>query len=216
MPSSRPVPPLPPPPQPAQAARALTGAALAAASAWARPLEPARHGRAVTQLYSTLRDLGIAAGGLATWQPADAPPGTAPAEFARHVTSGARWLLSAWNSLDGIPAFEGPSLLPDPDEPGAALCHAARRTIPAWRHPSGSSADRDNAIRQLIIATGFLSAAALGLATYAPHDRAIDLQATVASLDEATADLTAAIQETGSAATGPDAPPERHQPGAPE
>ena len=40
-----------------------------------------------------------------------------------------------------------------------------------------------------------MSAATLSLATYAPRRRAIDLQAALASLAEATADLSAAIEE---------------------
>ena len=217
MTSPQPAPPLPPPPQPAQAARALAEAALAAAGAWAQPLDSARHSRAVSQLSSALRDVGIATRELAGWQPADAPPGTASAEFARHVTSGARWLLSALHTLDGVLAFEGLGRLPDPDEPGTALCHAARSTIAAWREPSGSNLDRDTAIRRLTTATGFLSAATVGLATYAPRDRAVDLQAVGASLAEATADLTAAIQETDSdAMPGRPVEPGRHQLGAPE
>ena len=92
--------------------------------------------------------------------------------------------------------FEGLGPLPDPDEPGAALCHAARNAIPAWRQPSGTSADRDATIRRFITATGFVSAATLGLATYAPRPHAIDFQAALSSLAEATADLSAAIPET--------------------
>ena len=217
MTSPQPTPPLPSPPHPAQAARSLAQAALAAAGAWAQPLDLARHRRAVSQLYSALRDVGIATRGLAQWVPADTPPGTASPEFARHVASGAGWLLSAWNSLDGVPAFEGLGQLADPDEPGAALCRAARLTILAWRQPSGSSLDRDTAIRRLITATGFLSAATLSLATYAPRHRAIDLQAVSASLAEATGSLTAAVQEPRNGATpGPEHGPSRHQPGAPE
>ena len=53
-------PPLPKPQHPAVAARAVADAAHIAAYIWARPLDPARHGRAISQLYSTLRDLGIA------------------------------------------------------------------------------------------------------------------------------------------------------------
>ncbi len=217
MTSSQSAPPLPSPQQPAQAARALAEAALAAAGAWAQPLDSTRHSRAVSQLYSALRDVGIATRGLARWQPADAPPGTASAEFARHVTSGARWLLSTLHNLDGVLAFEGLGPLPDPDEPGTALCHAARSTILAWRQPSGSSFDRDTAIRRLITATGFLSAATVSLATYAPRRRAIDLQAVGTSLADATADLTAAIEVTGSDDTpGPEQEPARRQPGVPE
>src|SRR5213592_4872573 len=115
--TSRPLaPPLPKPQHPAVAAKALAEAAYAAAHAWAQPLEPDRHNRATSQLYSTLRDLGIAARGL-----------------ARYQTAGARWLLSACESLDGVLAAEGTGSLPDPDEPGAALCRTARTVILAWR-----------------------------------------------------------------------------------
>ena len=196
MTSTHPVPSLPQPQQPAAAARALADAAQAAARAWAQPLDPDRHQRAVSQLSSALRDLGIAARGLAAWQAPGRPGRPVSGEFARHVTAGARRLLGAWQCLDGVLAFEGLGPLPDPDEPGAALCHAARNVIPAWRQPSGTSADRDATIRHIITATGFVSAAALGLATYASRHRAIDLQAALASLAEATADLSAAIEET--------------------
>ena len=196
MTSTHPVPPLPQPQPPAAAAQALADAACAAARAWAQPLNPARHKRAVSQLYSALRDLGIAARGLAVWQAPGMPPGPESREFARHVTASARRFLDAWNCLDGVLAFEGLGPLPDPNEPGAALCHAARNLIPAWRQPSGTSTDRDTTIRHFITATGFVSAATLGLATYAPRRRAIDLQAALASLAEATADLSAAIEET--------------------
>ena len=51
--TSRPsAPPLQKPPHPAVAARAVSDAAHVAAYIWARPLDPARHGRAVSQLYS--------------------------------------------------------------------------------------------------------------------------------------------------------------------
>ncbi len=54
MTSTHPVPPLPQPQPPAAAAQALADAAGAAARAWARPLHPDRHQRAVSQLYSHL------------------------------------------------------------------------------------------------------------------------------------------------------------------
>jgi hypothetical protein len=196
MTSAHPIPPLPQPQQPAAAAQALADAAQATARAWAQPLDPARHQRAVSQLYSVLRDLGIAARGLAAWQAPGTPTGPVPREFARHVTAGARRLLDAWNCLDGVLAFEGLSPLPDPGEPGAALCHAARNVIPAWRRPSGTSADRDTTIRHFITATGYVSAATLGLASYAPRRTAIDLRAARASLAEATANMSAAIEGT--------------------
>jgi hypothetical protein len=217
MTSQQPAPPLPPPPQPVAAARSLADAALAAAGAWAQPLDPDWHSRAVSQLYSAVRDLGIATRGLATWMATDGPSGTASAEFARQVTAGARWLLSAWNCLDEVLTFEGAGTLPDPDELGTALCHAARLTILAWRQPSGSSLDRDTATRQLITAIGFLSDATASLADSALGHRAIDLLAVGVCLAEANASLAAAIQEPGN---GPAARPEqvivRHQPGRPE
>ena len=71
---------------------------------------------------------------------------------------------------------------------------AARNAILAWRQPSGTSTDRDITVKRLITATGFLSAATLGLAIYAPRRRAIDLQAVCAGLAEVTAYLIAAIQ----------------------
>ena len=196
MTSTHPFPSLPQPQPPAAAARALADAAEAAARAWAQPLDPARHQRAVSQLYSALRDFGIAARGLAAWQAPGTPAGQASREFTRHMTTGARQFLDAWNCLDGVLAFEGLSPLPDPGEPGAALCHAARNVIPAWRQPSGTISDRDTTIRHVITATGHVSAATLGLATYAPRHRAIGLQAALASLAGATADLSAAIGET--------------------
>jgi len=196
MTSTRPIPSLPQPPPPAAAARALADAAQSAARAWAQPLDPARHQRAVSQLYSALRDLGIAARGLAAWQSPGTPAGQASREeFAGHVTAGARRLLSAWNCLDGVLAFERLSPLPGPGEPGTALCHAARDVIPAWRQPTGTSTDRDTTIRHLITATGYISAATLSLAACAPHRTATGLHAALATLTGATADLTAAIGE---------------------
>jgi hypothetical protein len=198
MTSTHHVSPLPPPPPPARAAQALAEIAYAAAGAWAQPLDPSRHGRAVSQLNSALRDTGIAARGLAAWQSDGDWAGTTPAEFARHMTAAADWLLTAWNWLEGATAAEVAGLLPEPDEPGAALCHTARVAIRAWRQPSGAAADRDATVRRFITAAGFLSAAALGLATYAPPCRVADLQAVCASLAEVTADLAAAVQEADS------------------
>ncbi len=193
--TSRPsAPPLPKPQHPAVAARAVADAAHVAAYIWARPLEPARHGRAVSQLYSVLRDLGIATRGLARYQITDMPADPVSPDFPRHVNASARWLLNTCESLDGVLAAEGLGTLPDPDEPGAVLCRAARNVILAWRQPSGTSTDRDITVKRFITATGFLSAAALGLATYAPRRRVIDLHAVCAGLAEVTAYLIAAIQ----------------------
>ena len=171
--TSRPsAPPLPKPQHPAVAARVVADAAHVVAYAWARPLDPARHGRAVSQLYSVLRDLGIATRGLARYQMTDMPADPVSPDFPRHVDASARWLLNTCESLDGVLAAEGLGSLPDPDEPGAALCRAARNAILAWRQPSGTSTDRDITVKRFITATGFLSAATLGLATYAPRRRA--------------------------------------------
>jgi hypothetical protein len=193
--STHPFPSLPQPKPPAEAAQAVAEAAGAAASAWARPLHPGRHRRAVSQLYSTVRDLGIAARGLAAWQVPGTPAVPVPGEFAWHVNVGASRFLVAWSCLDGMLAFEGLGPLPDPDEPGAALCRAARNVIPAWRQPTGSSDCRDATVRAFIAATGLVSAGALGLAAYAPGHAFTGLQAAVASLAEAVADLFAAIGE---------------------
>jgi hypothetical protein len=69
----------PSPPQPsAAAAQALADAADAAACAWARPLLMARRQRAVSQLCSALRDLGVAARGLTAGQVLATPTGPVP------------------------------------------------------------------------------------------------------------------------------------------
>jgi hypothetical protein len=195
MTSTRSVPSLPQPQPPAAAAQALAGAAGAAALAWAQPLPPARHQRAVSQLYSTLRDLGIAARGLAAWQVLGRLEGPVPREFTRHVTSGSRWYLGACICLDGVLAFEGLGSLPDPDEPGAALCQAARNVILAWRDPTGSSDYRAATVRAFITATGLVSAGALGLSAYAPRRTFIAIQSVIASLAEVIAALSAAAGE---------------------
>ena len=197
---------LPQPQPPAAAAQALADAAGAAARAWAQPLHLARHQHAVNQLYSALRDLGIAARGLAGWQAPGTPPGPAFPEFARHVTAAARRFLDAWDCLDGLLAFEELGPVPDPDEPGAALCRAARNVIPAWRQPSGSNDYRDATIRAFIAATGLVSAATLGLATYAPRRTATGLQIAVTCLAEAIADLSAAVEGPAADPARDDAP----------
>jgi hypothetical protein len=198
MTSTRPVPSLPQPQPPAAAAQAVADAAAAAARAWARPLPPDQHQRAVSQLYSTLRDLGIAARGLANWQVPGTPEEPADREFTRHVTSGSRWYLGACICLDDVLAFEGLTgfgPLPDPDEPGAALCTAGRNVILAWRQPTGSRDYRDATVRAAITATGLVSAGALGLCAYAPRRTFIALQPVMASLAEVVAALSAAIGE---------------------
>ena len=194
MTSGRTAPPLPPPQPPAVAARAVTEAARAAAEAWAQPMDPAESGRAASQLHSVLRDLGIATRGLARFQTTGRPADPAPLEFSRLVTAGAQRLVEAWESLDGVIAAEGLRAVPDPDEPGAVLCRAARNTITAWRQPIGTREDRDTTVQRLITAIGYLSAAMQCLITFAPRQRAIVLRAADAAMAAATARLSGAIQ----------------------
>jgi hypothetical protein len=192
--SGRTAPALPPPQPPAVAARAVSEAARAAAEAWAQPMDPAESGRAASQLHSVLRDLGIATRGLARFQTNGRPADPAPLEFSRLVAAGAQRFVEAWESLDGVVAAEGLGAVPDPGEPGAVLCRAARNTITAWRQPTGTSEDRDTTVRRLIAATGYLSAATQCLITFAPRQRAIALRAVDAAMAAATARLSGAIQ----------------------
>jgi len=194
MTSGRAAPPLPPPQPPALAARAVSEAARAAAEAWAQPMDPAESGRAASQLHSVLRDLGIATRGLARFQTTGRPADPAPLGFSRLVAAAAQRLVAAWESLDGVIAAEGLGAVPDPDEPGAVLCRAARNTITAWRQPIGTSEDRDTTVQRLITAIGYLSAATQCLITFAPRQRAIVLRAVDATMAAATACLTGAIQ----------------------
>jgi hypothetical protein len=192
--TSQPAPPLPPPLRPDVAAQAISQAAQAAARTWAQPMSPAAHRRAVSQLYSTLRDLGIAARGLARYQTVGHPSDPAPPGFPQHIAASARCFLATCDSLDGVLAAEGLDPVVDPTEPGAELCHATRSAIVAWRQPCGTSAERDTTVRQLVATTAFLAAAALSLATYAPRRLAIHLRAVHASLTKATDCLMNAIQ----------------------
>ncbi|MGH3405860.1 MAG: hypothetical protein ACRDRJ_25695, partial [Streptosporangiaceae bacterium] len=189
------------PQRPAAAAAALSDAARAAASAWQQPAQPEAYGRAVSQLYSVLRDLGIAARGLARYQVIPVPAGPPGRGFAQHVTTSAAWLLGACHSLDGVLAAEGLGPLPRTEEPGDLLCQAARDAITAWRQPSGTAADRDATAGQLITAIVFLSEATLGLAGNAPRHRTIDLYAVGAGLAEARVALATAIQHPAGQAT---------------
>ena len=86
MTSGRGAPPLPPPLPPADAARAISEAAQATASAWAQPMDPAAHSRALSQLHSILRDLGVATEA----SPASRPPGTRPTPLPRTSPSTSR------------------------------------------------------------------------------------------------------------------------------
>jgi hypothetical protein len=176
------------------AARAVARAAEAAARSWAQPLDPAGHGRAVSQLHSVLRDLGIAARGLAAYQADGIAPGPAAKGFGAHVNAGSALLLEAWERLDGVLAAEGLPPSGDPDEPGAALCQAARDAILAWRQPSGTQADRDTTIQGLVTATSLLATAIAGLAACAPRQLAIALGAAGASVAGAADCLASAIE----------------------
>lgn len=189
-------PPLPPPPPPAVAARAVAEAARTVAYAWAQPMNSAAHNRAVSQLHSVLRDLGIATRGLAAYQTAGYPADPAPAGFSQFVAAGAQRLLGAGQTLDDVPAAEGLQCVPDPDEPGAILYRAARTAIIAWRQPAGTSAERDSTVEQLITAIQLLTAATLSLMATAPRRRMIELRAVAASLTMATACLSGASQST--------------------
>jgi hypothetical protein len=185
---------LPPPPHPATAARAVSEAARAAADAWAQLMETAQFNRAFSQLYSVLRDLGIAIKGLTRYQITGYPADPAPLGFPRHVQAGAQHLLDTWQSLDGVLTAEDFGPVPDPDEAGAALCQAARTAITAWRQPAGTSTDRDTTMERLIAAHGFLATAARNLAACAPRQRTIELLAVDAGLAKAAACLRKAVQ----------------------
>jgi hypothetical protein len=187
-------PPLRPPPHPAAAARAVSDAARAAADAWAQPMETAQFNRALSQLYSVLRDLGLATRGLACYQITGYPADPAPLGFPRHVQAGAHHLLDTWQNLDGVLVAEGFGPVPDPDEPGSALYQAARTAITAWRQPAGTSTDRDTTMERLIAALGFLATAATNLAACAPRQRTIELLAVDVGLAKAAACLRKAVQ----------------------
>ena len=213
MTTRKPAPPLPDPQHPVAAAGALSDAAQDAAYAWARFMEPAEHGRAVSQLYSTLRDLGIATRGLARYQTAGTSPGPAAGEFPHHLTRSAGLLFDADRRLDGVLAAESLGTLPDDDEPGTLLCRAARDAILAWRQPTGTAADRDTTVKVLITAIWFLAVGALGLAVYAPRHRTFELRAVANTLAEVTACLTLAVEDSADSAHGHDARTARHRGG---
>jgi hypothetical protein len=185
---------------PVVAARAVSEAARAVADAWAPLLDLAGFSLALSQLRSILRDLGVATRGLARYQTAGNPADPAPPDFPQLLEASAQRLLDIEVSLDDVVVAEGLGPVPDPDEPGAVLCCAARSAITSWRQPTGTSIERNATVEQLIAAVEFLAAAALSLAEYAPRRRAIDLRASAASLSEVTACLSKSIppaQRTG-------------------
>jgi hypothetical protein len=187
-------PPLPPPPPPEAAAGAVSKAARVVADVWAQPMEPAVFGRAICQLYSVLRDLGIATTGLARYQITGHPADPSPPGFSRFVISSARHLVVAGQSLNDVDAAEGLGPVPDPDEPGTVLCRAARTAITAWRQPAGSSVDCDVTVGWLITAIGSLSAATQCLITCAPPQRTTELYAVDAELVQASTCLARAVR----------------------
>lgn len=187
MTSGQGVPPLPPPPSPADSACAISQAAQAATRAWAPPMDPAGHGRALSQLHSILRDLGIATRSLARYQTTGYPADPPPPDFPQHVAASAERLLDACQQLDGVLAAEGLGPVPDLGEPGAMLCRAARTAITAWRQSADTSAERDITVEQLITAVGFLAAAGRSLTVCAPRRRTICLPEVAAILTGVTA-----------------------------
>jgi hypothetical protein len=193
-------PPLPPPPRPGVAARVLSETARAAADAWAQPMETEQFNRALSQLYSVLRDLGIATRGLARYQTTGKPADPAPLGFPRHLEAGAQWLLDTWQSLEGVLVAEGFGPVPDPDEPGASLCQAVRTAITAWRQPVGTSTERDTTMERLVAALGFLATAAKNLAAYAPRQRTIELLTVCVGLAEAAVCIRRAVQASSNGA----------------
>jgi hypothetical protein len=157
-------------------------------------METEQFNRVLSQLYSVLRDLGIATRGLARYQITGYPADPAPLGFPRHVQAGAQHLLDTWQSLDEVLVAEGLGPVPDRDEPGSALYQTARTAITAWRQPAGTSTDRDTALERLIAALGFLVTAARNLAACAPRQQTIELLAVAAGLAKAAACLRKAVQ----------------------
>jgi len=115
-------------------------------------------------------------------------------EFGRNVEIGSRRLLDAWECLDSVLAAEGIPVSDDPDELGAALCRAARDAILAWRQPTGTLADRDDTVQQLIAGIQVLADAISALASYAPRQKTVDLQRAGSQLMMAISALAAAVQ----------------------
>jgi hypothetical protein len=180
-----PAPPLPAPPTPIEAARVLSRAAQAAACAWMQPLDPGGRNRAIRQIRSVLRDLGIATRGLARYQvTGEGAEGHLPGEpvFQRQLAAASSSLLEASQRLDDIPLAVGGRNLACDDEPGVVLCQAARRVFPAWRQPSGTAACRSEAARLLMAAVADLALALRALADSAEQPLTGQLRAARAHL----------------------------------
>lgn len=95
-------------------------------------MDPAGHSRALSQLHSILRDLGIATRDLARYQTTGYPADPPPPDFPQHVAASAERLLDACQQLDGVLAAEGLGPVPDLGEPGAIPC-GPRTAIRACR-----------------------------------------------------------------------------------
>ena len=85
-------------------------------------------------------------------RPIPLPPGL-PAAHRKRARAASP--ATRGSSLDGVLAAEGFGAVPDPDEPGASLCHAARTAITAWRQPTGTSTDRDTTMERRVAALRF-------------------------------------------------------------
>lgn len=185
-------PPLPQPQPPDNAAHALSHAAQAAASSWSKSMAPMQHNRAVRQLCSALRSTGLATWGLASYQTTDSTgPRPAVNGFTREVLTAARSMLYACECLEYALSAERPGL-PDAGEPGTVLCRAAWQTIRSWRHPKGTTADRDHITGQLTTATEALAQAAHNLSFQAHELCGERLSAARSHLSEAACYLTKA------------------------
>jgi hypothetical protein len=187
-------PPLPRPQPPDEAARALSHAAQAAASFWMNSMEPREHNRAVRQLCSALRNVGVATWGLAYYQTTDSTaPEHAITHFLQEVITASRSMLNASECLEDALAAERRGV-PDESEPGEVLCRAAWKTIRSWRRPVGTTADRDHVIEQLTTATEALGQAARNLSFQAQEACGDRLGTACSHLSDATFCLTNACR----------------------
>ena len=195
MASDHAAPPLPQPRPASAAARTLNDTAQAAASAWMNALEPTAHSRAVRHLCFALRDVGLGTWGLAYYQTTDTgAPSSVMTDFLQQVTAASESMLIAFGRLEDVLPAE-PLSLPDSSDPGTALCQAARQAIRSWRRPTGTTADREQVIRQLKAATEALAQGARGL-SFQAQDPYGDRLVTVCSyLSQATSSLTSTLQD---------------------
>lgn len=206
-----PAPPLPSPESPMEAAWTLSQAAQAAACAWMQPLDPGGRKRAIRQIRSVLRDLGIATRGLARFQvTSGGHPDRSPGDsaFGRQLAEASSSLLKASQRLDDFPATASTGYLPSDDEPGAALCQAARSVFPAWRQPSGTATCRNEAVRLLMTTIADLALAARAVADSAQQPIADSMHAVHSHLRDVNDCLSEALCAEG-ARPHADTPPGR-------